>query len=114
MRLSTGIAILVQGVAGLLAGPPLGAAVFQTLSIGLGVLLLAGLWTPVAGTLVAAEALWNVFSTGHPSRWILLATLGAALALIGPGAWSIDARLFGWRRLEIRDRKSQDSLPLDE
>jgi hypothetical protein len=65
----------------------------------------------VAGTLVAAEALWNVFSTGHPSRWILLATLGAALALTGPGAWSIDARLCGWKRLEIRDRNSRDSPP---
>jgi hypothetical protein len=32
-------------------------------------------------------------------------------ALIGPGAWSIYAHLFGWRRLEIRDRKSQDSPP---
>ena len=103
--------MVVQGVAELLAGPALGAVVFQTFSIGLGILLLAGLWTPVAGTLVAAEALWNVFSTGHPWRWIMLATLGAALALIGPGAWSIDARLFGWRRLQIRDRKSQDSPP---
>ena len=32
-------------------------------------------------------------------------------ALIGPGAWSIDARLFGWRRVEIRGQKSHDSLP---
>jgi putative oxidoreductase len=111
MRLSAGMAILVQGVSELLAGPPLGAVLFQALSIGLGILLLAGLWTPVAGTLVAAEALWNVFSSGHPWCWIMLATTGAALALVGPGAWSIDARLFGWRRLEIRDRKSQDSPP---
>jgi putative oxidoreductase len=114
MRLSAGMAILVQGVSELLTGLPLGAVVFQAFSIGSGVLLLAGLWTPVAGTLVAAEALWNVFSSGHPSCWIVLATLGAALALIGPGAWSIDARLFGWRRLEIRDQKSQDSPPKDE
>jgi uncharacterized membrane protein YphA (DoxX/SURF4 family) len=111
MRLLAGMAMVVQAVSALLAGPPLGAVLFQSLSIGLGILLLAGLWTPVAGTLVAAEALWNVFSSGQPWCWIMLATIGAALALIGPGAWSIDARLFGWRRLEIRDRKSQDSPP---
>ncbi|MGD0490552.1 MAG: hypothetical protein ABSC32_03300 [Steroidobacteraceae bacterium] len=111
MRLSAGMATVVQGISALLAGPPLEAVLLQTLSIGLGLLLLAGLWTPVAGTLVAAEALWNVFSYGHSWCWIMLATLGAALALIGPGAWSVDARLFGWRRLEIRDRRSQDSPP---
>jgi uncharacterized membrane protein YphA (DoxX/SURF4 family) len=111
MRLSAGMAMVVQGVSELLAGPPLGAVLFQAFSIGLGILLLAGLWTPVSGTLVAAAALWNAFSPGHPWCWIMLAILGAALALIGPGAWSIDARLFGWRRLEIRDRKGQDSPP---
>jgi uncharacterized membrane protein YphA (DoxX/SURF4 family) len=111
MRLSAGMGLVAQGVSALLAMPPPGVFLFQTLSIGLGLLLLVGLWTPVAGTLVAAEALWSVFSSGNPWRWIMLATLGAALALIGPGAWSIDARLFGWRRLEIRDRNSQDSPP---
>jgi uncharacterized membrane protein YphA (DoxX/SURF4 family) len=111
MRLSAGTAIIVQAVLALLAGPLLGAVLVHLLSIVLGLLLLAGLWTPVAGTLMAAEALWNVFSSGHAWRWTMVATLGAALALIGPGAWSIDARLFGWRRLEIRDRKSQDLPP---
>jgi uncharacterized membrane protein YphA (DoxX/SURF4 family) len=111
MRLSAGMAMIVPGVLALRAGPPLGAVLFQLFSIGLGLLLLAGLWTPVAGALLAVEALWNVFSSGHPWRWIMLATLGAALALIGPGAWSIDARLFGWRRLEIRDQRNQGSPP---
>jgi len=111
MRLSAGMALIVQGASALLAGPPPAEVLFQSPSMGMGLLLLAGLWTPVAGALVAAEALWNVFTSGHPWRWIMLATLGAALALIGPGAWSIDARLFGWRRLEIRDRNSQDSTP---
>jgi len=111
MRLSAGMALIVQGASALLAGPPPGEFLFQSLSMGLGLLLLAGLWTPVAGALVAAEALWNVFTSGHPWRWIMLATMGAALALIGPGAWSMDARLFGWRRLEIRDRQGPDHVP---
>ena len=93
MRLSAGMTLVVLGVSELQAGPPPGAVLLQVLSIGLGILLLAGLWTPVAGMLVALDALWNIFASGHPWRWILLATLGLALALIGPGAWSVDARL---------------------
>jgi hypothetical protein len=36
----------------------------------------------------------------------MVGMLSLALALLGPGAWSVDARLFGWRRLEIRDPKN--------
>ena len=106
MRMATGVVLIAQALPVLLAGPPLGAALWQVFPIALGTLLFAGLWTPVAGTLVAIDSLWNVFVSGHhPWRWTLLAALGAALALIGPGAWSIDARLFGWRRVDIGDRK---------
>src|SRR5258705_13974507 len=65
MRLSAGIALVIQGAAELLTGPPPVAVLFQALSASLGILLLAGLWTPVVGTRVAAGALWNVFGSEH-------------------------------------------------
>ena len=30
-----------------------------------------------------------------------------SLALLGPGGWSVDARLFGWTRIDIRERQSR-------
>ena len=65
-----------------------------------GLFLCAGLWTPIAGPVLAAFAVWSgVSSNGDPWPQVLLATMAAALAMLGPGTWSIDARLFGRKRL---------------
>lgn len=63
---------------------------------------MVGLWTPVAGVIVALSEL--VIVLWHPADpWIptTLVVLGATLAMIGPGAWSIDARLFGRKQIDI-------------
>ncbi len=75
------------------------------IAAGAGLLLFVGLWTPVAGAVIAASELWIVFAGGgNPSMPIVLATLGATLAMIGPGAWSVDAHLFGRKHFEIPER----------
>jgi len=95
-----------RGVARLGSDPPLLLAVLSVLTIGAGLLLLVGLWTPIVGTLVAAIELWKLFlHAGNPWMYILLGTLSAALAMLGPGAWSIDARLFGWKRIDLGTRQ---------
>jgi len=107
MRLVVGIALVIHLVTSIGSKPPIGPAILDVLAAGAGALLLLGLWTPVAGALVTVIALWNTFSHLHnPWTHIFLGTLGAALALLGPGAWSVDARLFGWKRIDIGDRKN--------
>lgn len=75
----------------------------HVIAAGIGLLLLLGSWTAIAGVLVAiVESLIAVSHNGDPWVSVLLASLGVALALLGPGTWSIDARRFGWKRIEIR------------
>jgi uncharacterized membrane protein YphA (DoxX/SURF4 family) len=70
-----------------------------------GAAALVGLWTPIAGILMGVAELSLAFShSTDPWMHILLATLGAALAMLGPGAWSVDARLFGRKRIQIPQR----------
>ena len=65
-----------------------------------GVLLIAGLWTPVAGVVTACAEAWVAFSSpAHAGIPAALAVLGLTLALIGPGEWSVDARLYGRKHL---------------
>ena len=84
-----------------LTGTPLSSSVVPSL-VGAcaGVLLLVGLWTPIVGALIALIELW-VAMTHIPDAWpaIILATLAGTVAMIGPGAWSIDARLFGRKHI---------------
>jgi len=65
------------------------------------ILLVIGLWTPIAGVVVAIAESWTAAShSANPWTLILLAALGASLAMIGPGAWSVDARLYGRKHIE--------------
>jgi putative oxidoreductase len=67
-----------------------------------GTFLLIGLGTPIAGGLIAVIELWTAMTRiGDPWTQIVLASLGGTVAMIGPGAWSIDARIFGRKRVEF-------------
>jgi len=66
--------------------------------------MLVGLWTPVGCLLAVAAESWLLLAGAialQPA--ILLLSISAALGMLGPGSWSIDAILFGRRRLDILD-----------
>ena len=107
LRLVVGFALVERASANLRSGPAPNAAIGAAFLLGCGVLLVPGLWTPIAGTLVALFATAHIL-TAPADRLVLLllGTIGAGLAMLGPGLWSIDARLFGWKRVEAPPRKS--------
>ena len=102
LRLIVGATLIVHYVQ-LHNGASLQAITSHVIAALGALLLLAGLWTPAAGAIVVITELWIVFShASDPWVSLMLAGHGAALALLGPGAWSVDARLYGWKRIEIR------------
>jgi hypothetical protein len=63
-------------------------------------LLVVGLWTPIAGISMAAIHLGVLSATlGLNGAAVLSSAVGLGLAMLGPGAWSLDARLFGRKRI---------------
>ena len=72
---------------------------------------MAGLWTPVTGIIVSAVQGWIAFSLPNGALMpIVLAVLGLSLAMIGPGAWSIDGRLFRRKQITTDSRRSPVAL----
>ena len=106
MRLVVGAVVLWQAGPELSSGRPLHIVVSGFLSLA-ALFLIAGLWTPVAGAVVAVVALAEILRTGQLlNGHLLAATIGCALIMLGPGRLSIDARLFGWKRIEAPRRTS--------
>jgi uncharacterized membrane protein YphA (DoxX/SURF4 family) len=76
--------------------------------VAVGLLLIIGLWTPAAAAFMVILELWRMVSRrGDLAVDILLCNIALAIALLGPGAWSVDARLFGWKRIEIDTQKNK-------
>jgi hypothetical protein len=70
-----------------------------------------GLLTPVFSVLVCVIDVAGIFIAGRfDSPAVLLSVLNPiALALLGPGAYSLDARIFGRRVLVVTSDKDLDS-----
>ena len=83
---------------------PLTSTFLHMLGAAAGILILAGLWTPVVGTLIfLLEIVIASFFAASPLIHVMVATISVTLAMIGPGAWSVDARRYGRKRIETRD-----------
>jgi putative oxidoreductase len=59
-----------------------------------------GFWTPLAAVAGStSQVIVMIFGHRFELPLVVFAALGLSLAMLGPGAWSFDARLFGRKRI---------------
>ena len=105
LRLVTAAALVYQAIDTLPTGHSLQSAVIAILTAIVAILLLVGVWTPISGALTAPIELRNILARAdNPWMCVLLGALGISIAMIGPGAWSADARRYGWKRIDPHKR----------
>lgn len=104
IRIAIGLALLSYAMKTFVDVETVTTGVVAVVAGTLGIGTLLGLWTPVTGTLVAFFSI-GLAIAWPAARWYYstIGILGLALALLGPGIWSLDARILGWRRLDGRD-----------
>jgi uncharacterized membrane protein YphA (DoxX/SURF4 family) len=112
LRLALGVTLIIQGSAYLLElrDLKLGTWAVCLLALGSGISLLMGFLTPVASAWAVLGGMgitflwlpvpsWHFFNGNPLSLDVIIMALAAIF--LGPGAFSLDARLFGRRKIII-------------
>jgi uncharacterized membrane protein YphA (DoxX/SURF4 family) len=104
LRLAEGVPSVVAGATRALGSGVTVAALPYAFDILSGLLLIVGFWTPIGGVLQALVEFSSALS-GSGYEHIVRGMIGLSLAMLGPGAWSVDARLFGRKRIDVTELK---------
>lgn len=102
LRLAGGASSVSAGAAQLWGGAGFLSGIGPIVQILTGSFMLVGLWTPVAGILLGiGETLRAVVANPIDIFGLVRAAIALSVAMVGPGARSIDARVFGRRRIDV-------------
>ena len=91
------------------------SVVIASLAFVIGLALIIGFMTPIASVLLSAGGLLLTVDSNVPGHLLLFESgmarldfivMSAALISLGPGALSLDARLYGRREIEVNENGS--------
>jgi putative oxidoreductase len=81
--------------------------------VSVAVLLIAGAGTSANASIGAVCCIGLLLRGFLANQWfsvLSLAALSGSLALLGPGGYSLDARLSGWRTIDLSSRPPSDQI----
>lgn len=112
LRIAGSVPLFVVGMSRLWGEPGDVALWLRIFSCVSGALILAGSWTPFAAALqVILEGMFAFAGTAFEWTHLIHALIGLSLMMLGPGYWSIDARLYGRKRIDLGHSQRRTSLP---
>jgi len=94
LRVLVAVSVIVQTIAYLRAAETVAGWSIVALLLASAACLLLGFVTPVAAVLIGLTSL-------YPLQDLEIVVLAIVIALLGPGAFSVDARMFGRREILI-------------
>lgn len=112
LRVTCGAPLLVIGTAKLWGAPVEAALWIRLFSCLAGALILAGFWTPLAASCQSVlQGMLAIDGGAFEPAQVILALIGVSLVMLGPGSWSIDARLYGRKRIDVGRNSGTRTTP---
>jgi len=102
LRVVSAVPSILDGVGILSGGSEPITAWIKVVSLLSAAPLLVGMWTPLAAlSQVITEGLLTISAPSIANLHLTRAAIALAVVALGPGAWSVDARLYGRKRIDI-------------
>ena len=108
LRLSLAIGALKLGFTGASPAAYAAMSLVTVIAAVMAIAVALGIGTPIAASVLSLTIGYEALIGEQVSLSWALVGVGVSLVLIGPGAWSIDALIFGRRKISIQRRPPQE------
>jgi putative oxidoreductase len=104
LRVTAALPLLTDSVTFICGVTHSSVFIVQLAALATAGLLIAGFCTPIAAAIqILLEFSMAWYEPQSVNLHLVLGAMGVCLTMLGPGAWSVDARLFGRKRINLSE-----------